>query len=258
MPIKKCLVLDLESKDNELISLWKKRESATSDFRDPLFHEVVAAGYALLDGEFKVQSLGVLGIGQQSEKDLLVSLVDMIDADTMVVTWAGRRFDMPVITYRCLKYGIPTPWDREASFRNRFRFEGHFDLQDHLMHHGASDVLRLDQVAALVGLPGKMDTHGVDVPNLIARNRFLEVGTYCVTDVIQTFVLFLRYALLLGLASKDEVNDALTSLESYYQVRTSDDAKTGYFIDEIPEMAVMRGIEKVMQNCDWKALYVHD
>lgn len=254
---KKCLIVDLESVPNEIISLWKPRPNATSDFQPPLFHKVVAAGYALVDNEFRTQEVGVLGLNEMSEEEALRKLVAMIDKDTLVVTWAGRRFDMLVISYRCFKYGIPTPWDKEGNFRNRFRFEGHFDLQDHLMHHGAGDVLRLDQVAALVGLPGKMDTIGAEVAALVSRNRWMEVGTYCITDVIQTLVMFIRYAFMMGLASQEEVNTALKSIVYYHSRRASENAD-GRYLDEkrTSSLSVEKGIRKVFDNCDWEALSI--
>lgn len=255
MPIEKCIVLDLETEPNEIIKLWVPR--GDSDFQPPIFHKIVCAGWAELDNEFKLQEMGVLGLNEISEEQALRDLVSRIDKDTLVVTWAGRRFDMPVISYRCLKYGIQTVWDKDVDFRNRYRFSGHFDLQDHLMHHGASDKLKLDQVASLVGLPGKMDTLGVEVPSLVARNRWLAIGTYCTTDIVQTMAMFVRYAHLMGLASASEVNESLRSLEGYLSRLASNNARGSYLEDRrISSLSVEKGIRKVFDNCDWSSLFL--
>ncbi|KKL49608.1 hypothetical protein LCGC14_2313820 [marine sediment metagenome] len=257
MSIKKCLVLDLETKPNEIIRLWEKR--GDNDFPPPIFHEVVCAGWAELDDGFKLQGMGVLGLNEITEKEALRELVSKIDQDTLVVTFAGRRFDMPVITYRCLKYGVPTVWDKSGDFRNRYRFAGHFDLQDHLMHNGASDRLKLDHASALLGLPGKMDTLGVEVHALVARNRWLALGTYCTTDVVQTMVLFVRYAHLMGLATAAEVNQSLKSLQVYLSLLASNNSDSSYLGDRrISSLSVERGIRKVFDNCDWSSLFLEE
>jgi predicted PolB exonuclease-like 3'-5' exonuclease len=253
MPINKCLVLDLETKPNEIIRLWQRK--GDNDFQPPVFHEIVCAGWAELDNEFRLQSMGVLGLNELTEKQTLQELVSKIDKDTLVVTWAGRRFDMPVISYRCLKHGVQTTWDKDGDFRNRYRFSGHFDLQDHMMHHGASDRLKLDHVASLLGLPGKMDTLGVQVPALVARNRWLALGTYCTTDVVQTMVMFVRYAYLIGLASISEVDQSLVSTKEYLSRLASDNSNQAYLSGRrISSLSVEKGIRKVLDNCDWSSL----
>ena len=258
MPTKKCLILDLETKPNEIISLWKKKKG-DYDFQPPIFHEVVCAGWAELDNEFVLQDMGVLGLNEISEKEALRELVSRIDKDTLVVTWAGRRFDMPVVTYRCLKHGIPTVWDKAGDFRNRYRFAGHFDLQDHLMHNGASDKLKLDQVSALLGLPGKMDTLGAEVHSLVAHNRWMALGTYCTTDVVQTMVLFLRYAYLMGLATVSEVNTSLKSMEGYLARLASNNSDSSYLRGRrISSLSVEKGIRKIFDNCDWSSLSLEE
>lgn len=257
MPIKKCLILDLETKPNEIIRLWQRK--GDNDFQPPVFHEVVCAGWAELDNEFQLQEMGILGLNEISEKEALRELVARIDKDTLVVTWAGRRFDMPVISYRCLKYAVQTTWDKDGDFRNRYRFSGHFDLQDHLMHNGASDRLKLDHVASLIGLPGKIDTLGVEVPGLVARNRWLALGTYCTTDVVQTMVMFVRYAYLMGLATASEVNKSLHSLEGYCARLATNNSQASYLKNRrISSLSVERGISKVFDNCDWSSLFIEE
>ena len=253
MAIKKALVLDLESKPNEIYPLWVPR--GDSDFQPPIFHEVVCASYALLDDKFKVEKVGLLE-SRGDEESLLRELVSLIDSETLVITWSGRRFDMPVITYRCMKYGIQTPWDKESDFRNRFRVSGHFDVQDHMMHHGASDKIKLDHAAALIGLPGKLDTVGADVPNLVARNRHDEVGVYCITDVIQTLVVFLRYSYVMGLASADEVNGSLESIKrlSRRPIEAADPA----YVPDRTAVLVRSAVLKVTRSCEWSDLYIRE
>jgi len=242
---KKCIVLDIESVPAHAAVLDEKGH----DFALPIFHRIVCLSYAVLDGSFKVTEVGTLGLNRQSEEDAIRHLSSLIDKDTMIVTWSGRRFDMPVFLYRALAYGIPCPWYFKNEFDKRFTLTGHFDLQDNMMLFGAADKIRLDHAAAVIGLPGKMDVAGADVADLWARNRFLTIGTYCVTDVIQTAILFIRWAFLRGLATADEVNGALNSIASY--------PSTTYLpTDAASLVSVAEGIKKVVSNCDWDSLKI--
>src|SRR5262249_55972178 len=108
-------------------------------------------------------------------------------------------FDMPVILARSLHYGLSFPWyyaGRDA--RYRFSIEGHFDLMDFLVDHGATRGYSLNLAAKLIGMPGKMDTNGGDVAEMVAGGRIEEVISYCLSDVAQTVAVLLRTQLLRG------------------------------------------------------------
>jgi predicted PolB exonuclease-like 3'-5' exonuclease len=241
----KCVIVDLETVPDQKVVLDDK----AFEFPLPIFHKIACIGYAVLGNSFDLQKVRVLGLNEQSEEEALREFGKEIDDDTMVVTWSGRRFDVPVILYRSMKYGIPCSWHFRRDFDKRFGLTGHVDLQDHMMLFGASDKIKLDHAAAMIGLPGKLDTVGADVAALWARNRFRTIGTYCVTDVIQNVVLFIRWAHLRGLASTEEVNAALDSISSYSSVS---------YLPTSPasQVSVAEGIHKVVSNCDWESLKI--
>jgi predicted PolB exonuclease-like 3'-5' exonuclease len=70
--------------------------------------------------------------------------------------------------------------------RYRFSTEGHFDLMDFLVEHRATRGYSLNLAAKLIGMPGKMDTKGSDVAEMVAAGRIEEVISYCLSDVAQT------------------------------------------------------------------------
>lgn len=242
---KRCLVLDVET-----IPLPEGViESKTHDFPNPIFHKIVCISYALIDDSFKVVEMRSLGLNKHTEKEAIEKIVSLITKDTMVVTWSGRRFDLPVILYRAMYHCVPCQFFFKNEFDKRFTPGGHFDLQDNMMMFGATEKLKLDHVAAVMGLPGKMDVSGGEVQELWARKRYLTVGSYCVTDVVQLLVLFLRWSFIRGLASVAEVNESIDSIAQYpskHYVEGSDIADT----------SVRNGINQVVSNCDWEALKV--
>lgn len=241
----KCLIVDIETVPDHRVCLDEREP----EFPLPIFHNVVCLSYALLGNSFDLQKIKVLGLNEQSEEQALREFGSIVDDDTLVVTWSGRRFDIPVILYRSMKYGIPCPWHFKRDFDKRYGLSGHVDLQDHMMLFGAADKIRLDHAATLLGLPGKLDVAGTQVATLWAKNRFQTIGSYCVTDVIQTAVIFIRWAHLRGLASTEEVNTALDSISSY--------ASDGYLsTSPASHISVAEGISKVVSNCDWNSLKI--
>ena len=149
-----------------------------------------------------------------------------------LVTWNGRGFDLPVISLRSLKLGVPCEWyyaDRDV--RYRFSQEGHLDLMDFLSDYGAARNMKLGDVARLVGLPGKTDMTGASVhsvyletvaraadPALSALRRN-EVARYCLQDAIQTALVFLRTRFHLGKVDRDEYHACLETFRQSQDVR---------------------------------------
>ena len=127
----------------------------------------------------------------------------------MLVTYNGRSFDLPVIALRSLCHGVSLGWYyRERNVRYRYSEEGHLDLCDWLADHGATRSGSLDAIARLIGLPGKVGVDGSQVEGLYARASSTRSRSYCLADVAQTALLFLRFRLLQGALRPEEYRDA--------------------------------------------------
>ena len=125
----------------------------------------------------------------------------MTEVPATLVTWNGRTFDLPVLAMRALHHGVPWGWYYDSSnIRYRYSTEGHCDLMDFLSDFGAARNMKLDDVAHLVGLPGKSaDSDHIDgsmVASIVAQGPIVEnmerVGRYCMQDAIQTALIFVR------------------------------------------------------------------
>lgn len=115
-----------------------------------------------------------------------------------LVSFHGKGFDLPVLELRSLKHAIPTPvWlgsPRRAGAE-------HHDLRELLAGQGTA--APLDLYAKLVGLPGKDEIDGEDVLALYAAGDLDRIAAYCTTDVVQTYLLFLRWQLVEGSLTPD-------------------------------------------------------
>ena len=95
-----------------------------------------------------------------------------------VVTWNGKGFDLPVLRARAMMYGISaqswyqrgTKWD---NYMQRFAPDWHCDLMEQLSDYRACASMSLDDVALVLGLPGKIGGHGSEVEAMVTRGELI-------------------------------------------------------------------------------------
>ena len=161
-----------------------------------------------------------------SEKDLLQKFFrafNNIDTLPQLISWNGSGFDIPVLIYRAMQYDLAAPWLFEEGARiknmrfdnyvNRFHTR-HLDLMDRFSQYGASRREAMDVVASLYGLPGKTDVDGSMVGDLVTNNDWHSLSTYCESDVMNTWLIYLRWLRLTGQLSSNDF--------SHWQSRSRD------------------------------------
>ena len=205
------LVLDIETVLDAELPISESAEAER--LPAPPHHRVVVIGCLRLTRDHKTERLGVIGEGK-SEAEMLFDFAEYLNrAGPCLVTYNGRGFDLPVIAARCLRHGIPlTHYYRSRDVRYRFSPEGHLDLMDFIADFGAAKAAKLDIVAKLCGMPGKVGVDGKDVGPLVHAGRLAEVRDYCLCDVVQTTGVFLRLQLLRGELSRQQYLEAMQSL----------------------------------------------
>jgi len=176
-------------------------------------HRIVAISCVLRRGDaLNVWSLGGL---ESDERDLVTRFFDGIDRHTpTLVSWNGGAFDLPVLHYRALRHGVVARryWEtgnEDQSFRwnnylSRYH-ERHTDLMDVLAGYQPRAKASLDDVAALLGLPGKLGFSGDKVWDAYAAGDLLGIRRYCETDVLNTFLIYLRFQHMRGQLDAQEL-----------------------------------------------------
>ena len=204
------LVLDIETiLDPELPIV----PSDVDRLPSPPHHQVVAIGALLFDAAYEAKRINVIS-ELKDEAGVLEDFARLLEERRpCLVTFNGRGFDMPVIATRCLRYGIPfRHYYRSRDVRYRFSPEGHLDLMDYVADFGAAKPSKLDIVAKLCGMPGKVGVDGKDVGPMVHAGRIQEVRNYCLCDVAQTAGVFLRVQLVRGEIERDRYLIAMQSL----------------------------------------------
>jgi predicted PolB exonuclease-like 3'-5' exonuclease len=188
------------------IMLAKRRQETGSEFLSHEQHRVIAISVVMRSRDLlKVWSLGE---ESSSEKDLIERFFDGLDRFTPdLVSWNGAGFDLPVLHYRSLLHGVTAAryWetgDGDASFRysnylSRFHWR-HMDLMDILSGFQGRGRASLQDVACLLGLPGKLGMHGAQVWEVFLRGDLNRIREYCETDALNTYLIYLRFELLRG------------------------------------------------------------
>ncbi|MCC7546147.1 MAG: 3'-5' exonuclease [Burkholderiales bacterium] len=182
----------------------RRQASGGSDFLPLHLQRVVAIACALRDRDsFRVWSLG----GAQAEEGtLLQRFFDGVEKYTpQLVSWNGTGFDLPVLHYRSLLHGVQARryWDMGEDDRD-FKFNNyiaryhtrHLDLMDVLSMYQPRATAPLDQVAQLLGYPGKLGMSGAQVWDAYLAGKLEAIRNYCETDVVNTFLVFLRFQLM--------------------------------------------------------------
>lgn len=206
------LVLDIETIIDPGLPLPVKAEPTLSLPPAP-YHQIVAIGVLWLDADYRPIKLGIVG-ERKPEGEVLEDFVRFVDERRPdMITYNGRGFDLPVIVSRCLRHGVSfRHYFQTSDVRYRFSAQGHLDLMDFLADYGATRAVPLDTLAKLVGLPGKVGVDGKDVGPMVHAGRLDEVYAYCLCDVVQTALLFLRLQLLRGQLDREGYRAAATAL----------------------------------------------
>jgi predicted PolB exonuclease-like 3'-5' exonuclease len=197
---------DLSDAEVANVMFTKQRQARQSDFLPPAQQRIVAISAVLRarDG-IKIFSLGD---EQSAERELVQRFFDGLERYTPVlVSWNGSGFDLPVLNYRALRHGIVAHryWevgetDRDFRYNNylsRFHWR-HIDLMDVLSGYGASGRASLEVAAQLIGLPGKLGIGGAQVWSSYQRGELGAIRDYCEIDVLNTYLIFLRFQLIRG------------------------------------------------------------
>jgi predicted PolB exonuclease-like 3'-5' exonuclease len=201
----------------------RRQETGESDFLRLHLQRIVAISAVLRTGDgIKVWSLGDIAA---TEEELVRRFFDGIDRYTpCLVSWNGSGFDLPVLHYRALRYGIAAPryWDtgdEDSSFRynnylSRFHWR-HIDLMDVLAGYQARACAPLDELAMLLGFPGKLGMSGAKVWENYLAGDLAGIRNYCETDVLNTYLVYLRFELMRGRLSAARYDEECALLRDH-------------------------------------------
>ncbi len=199
-----------------------RRQRTGEEFLPLGFHRIVAISCLLRSREgLKLWSLGE---PDSREAELVERFFDGVERyGPVLVSWNGCGFDLPVLHYRALKAGVQAPryWetgDEDTSFRfnnylSRYHWR-HIDLMDVLSGHQSRARAALADAAALLGFPGKLGFDGSQVWEAWLNGEIVRIRRYCETDVLNTYLIFLRFEAMRGRLSREHLAEEVARVKA--------------------------------------------
>jgi len=209
-----------------MLSRRRQETDGASDFIRLHLHKVVAISVLLsTNEEIKVWSLGDI---DSDEAEIVKRFFEGIERYTpRIVSWNGRGFDLPVLHYRALLHGVQAAryWetgDDDQSFRwNNYlsRYHNrHTDLMDIVAGYEFRAVAPLDQIAVMLGFPGKLGMSGDRVWDTYLAGDIESIRNYCETDVLNTYLVYLRFDLMRGNLTKADYDSECDRVRAMLEV----------------------------------------
>ena len=206
--LRAILDLDANLSDNDVaeIAFQRRRAAIGSDFLQIHQHRVVAISCAMREGAtFRVWSIGS---PDDDERTLIQRFFDGVEKFTpQLISRNGGGFDLPVLHYRGLVNGVVASkyWDMGDDDRD-FRYNNyisryhtrHLDLMDLLALYQPRNNVPLDQIAKLLGLPGKLGMDGSKVWEAFRQGGIGSIRDYCETDVVNTHLVYIAFQRMRG------------------------------------------------------------
>ena len=198
-----------------------------SFLRQP-FHKIVAISFLhaslTRDGRYENYTLEEVRSGgdiHSTEKDLVKGFLKLIEKiKPRLISFNGRTFDLPVIKYRAMVHGISSEYlhrsgDKWNNYMQRYSLDWHCDLLEALSDYGTSARVKMNEICAVLKLPGKIGVDGSQVTSLYDNNQLQHIRDYCETDVLNTYLIYLRFMHYQGHITPEEYNKNIKKLIDY-------------------------------------------
>ena len=203
------------------LAFQQRRAQSGNDFLLHYLQRIAVISCALRVGkDLRVWSLAE---PEQGEAEIIQRFFDGVEKFTpQIISWGGGGFDLPVLHYRGLIHGVVAPryWDlgdgdyadsREFKWNNyisRYHTR-HLDLMDLLAMYQLRSSAPLDALAKLMGFPGKLGMDGSKVWEAWQSGEIAGIRDYCETDVMNTYLVSLRFRLMRGELTRAEYEDEI-------------------------------------------------
>lgn len=211
------------------------RELHGDKFAKLPLHQIVCIGALVaerLAEGWNVVALGAPHSGQRSEKEIIDAFVGKIsELNPQLVSFNGHGFDLPVLRYRTMLHRLAAPGLNCRAYYNRYT-DDCLDLCDALSSFDARSKMSLDALCRMLGIAGKpVGIDGSKVAEYVASGRIQEVADYCETDIVNTYLLFLRYELFRGRITAEQHKHSVDALQDHIRTKHADRAHLASFLE---------------------------
>jgi predicted PolB exonuclease-like 3'-5' exonuclease len=209
------------SDDEAYLRFQEDLKSRGSDFFPVTLHVPISMTIGHVSDDHILRHIQTLGVPDASEESVVSQFWAFLENfGGCLITFNGRRFDLPVLELAAMRWGISAPryFDTSDSARSRNSPERHLDLCEYVTNFREVGLRGgMDLLLKMVGLPGKLAMNGGMVQEYFDTERYDEIHRYCRADVIQTYFLFLRIQLMRGRLSKTGYQVACSAALPFFE-----------------------------------------
>lgn len=207
------------------------------------FHKVVAISFLeaeIMRHDDGTESYHLKNLGsnhKNEEKQIVKGFFDYLQRiKPRLVSYNGRSFDMPVLKYRAMAHGVGAKWfygagDKWNSYMQRYSADWHCDLLEVLSDFGASARVKLNEACAVMGFPGKFGVDGSKVTDMFENGEIDAIKHYCETDVLNTYLVYLRTMQHQGKITTISYNKAVADVVSFIENENTEKPYLADFMD---------------------------
>ncbi len=245
-------LLDLQTEDHKALRQaltdyhLKITDGKNSFLRQP-FWQVVCISF--LEAEivrdfngqefYRIKDIRSGGDLTSSEADLVKGFFAHLKKNSSrLVSFNGKNFDLPVLKYAAMKHEVEAAWlyksgDKWNNYNQKYSLDWHCDLADAFSDFGASAKVKMNELCAAFGLPGKIGVDGSQVLEMYDAGKLEEIRNYCETDVINTYLLYLVYQHHTGSITKEGFHKAKEALIEFLEKNSKTKPHFAEFLGEL-------------------------
>lgn len=200
-----------------------RRQETGSDFQRLPLHEIICISGLWIDEK----GMRLFSFSQQdnSESELLEKFLSIFSKrQPRLVSWNGLQFDLPVIMYRAMYYGLAAPnlFDQgELDYQRRFNnyqnryHQKHVDLMDAMSIFNGRNFQKLNDISHFLGFPGVTNFEVHDkLQKDFEASDWMNLNLSCETHALNIWLIYLRWMLLKGQLSLDDHTTMIQSTRS--------------------------------------------
>jgi predicted PolB exonuclease-like 3'-5' exonuclease len=209
---------DTASDDEVLEVMWREGGATPEDPRPYLktvmcrIVSIAAMVRKRVRSEVKLELVSLPGLhdGEQPEGTIIRKFLEAVgNLGAQLVGFNSSNADLPILFQRALASRVtaPTfchrpekPWEGADYFSRSSDFN--IDLKNELGGFGKA-APSLNELAASLGIPGKMGINGADVVELWRTGEFRSIVEYNQFDALSTYLVWLRSAYFSGRLTED-------------------------------------------------------
>lgn len=225
---KLCDIPDNKLKEMTQQELRKEMENyhidnhnGNSFLRQP-FHRIACISFLVAEignsssgtEEYNFKQLDSYSSFNSTEEDVVKKFWNLLkEKQPRIISFNGKVFDMNVLKCKALKYNIDCGW--------YFNYGGKFDSYEYPYSDSHFDLLNryghytLHEICILLNIPCKLGVDGSHVAEYFDDKKYNEIREYCETDVLATYLVYLKMVYVQGIIDKNAYNKAIKDVEKH-------------------------------------------